>query len=162
QDWRGCVVRTSAVLSALASIALLVLLGQDFLLYDKVSKQTPLAALGVALVVLAILALIVLAIRSAVAPVRGTDFQSARGEADGLEIRPPGRTLYVYGSELLLVLLFVHLKLNVPWLFGTWGAKYWTLLVMALAYVDVGLGELFDRRGLRVLAGPLQRTGLFL
>ena len=33
---------------------------------------------------------------------------------------------------------------------------------MALAYVGVGLGEYFHRRGLSVLAGPLQRTGLFL
>jgi hypothetical protein len=139
--WQGCVLRMSAILSTLAPLVLLVLLGQEFLLYDKVSKQTPLAALEVALVILAVVALIVLALRSALTH---------------------GRTLYVYGSELLLVLLFVHLKLNVPVLFGTWGARYWTLFVMALAYVGVGLGELFERRGLRVLAGPLQRTGLFL
>jgi hypothetical protein len=33
---------------------------------------------------------------------------------------------------------------------------------MALAFLGVGLSELFQRRGLRVLAEPLQRTGLFL
>jgi hypothetical protein len=146
--WRDCGVRTSAILSALAPLVLLVLLGQEFLLYDQASKQTPLAGLEVALVVLAVVVLLILAIRSALTRTGGT--------------APGWRTLYVYGSELLLVLLFIHLKLNVVWLFGNWGAKYWTLMVMALAYIGVGLGELFERRGLRVLAGPLQRTGLFL
>jgi hypothetical protein len=33
---------------------------------------------------------------------------------------------------------------------------------MAIAFAGVGLGELFERRSLRVLSGPLNRTGLFL
>jgi hypothetical protein len=138
----------AAVLAGLAVLILLLLLGQEFLLYDRVSKRTPLTSLEAALVTLAVLALVYLAIRAAV--------------VGPIEQPPGGRTFYVYGGEVLLVLLFVHLKLSVPELFGTWGGKYWTLLVMALAYVGVGLGEYFHRRGLRLLAGPLWRTGLFL
>jgi hypothetical protein len=146
--WRACGGRVATVLAGLAALSLLVLLGQEFKLYDKLTKHTPLTGPEVALAVLAVLALIYLALRSALA-----------SPPD----QPTGRrTLYVYGGELLLVLLFVHLKLNVPALFGTWGVKYWTLFVMALAYVGVGLGEYFQRRGVPVLAGPLQRTGLFL
>jgi hypothetical protein len=146
--WRACGARVSRVLAGLAVLALLVLLGQEFKLYDKLTKHTPLNGAEVALGVLAVLALVYLALRSALA-----------AAPDG---SPGRRTLYVYGGELLLVLLFVHLKLNVPALFGTWGAKYWTLFVMAVAYLGVGLGEYFQRRGVAVLAGPLQRTGLFL
>lgn len=146
--WRDCGRRVAALLGGLAMLALLLLLGQEFALYDKASRHTPLTGAEVALVTLAVLTLIYLAIRSAVS--------APSGQTDGW------RTLYVYGAELLLVLLFVHVKLNVPALFGTWGAKYWTLFVMALAYVGVGLSEFFHRRGLTVLAGPLQRTGLFL
>src|SRR5262249_50737228 len=73
-----------------------------------------------------------------------------------------GRMLYVYACELLLVFLFLHLKLTRPDWFGTFGAKYWTFLIMALAFLGVGLGEFFHRRGLHVLAQPLQSTGVFL
>jgi hypothetical protein len=40
--------------------------------------------------------------------------------------------------------------------------KFWTFIVMLLAFVGVGLAELFARRGLRVLARPLHRTGVLL
>jgi hypothetical protein len=33
---------------------------------------------------------------------------------------------------------------------------------LRIAFLGVGLSEFFERRGLRVLAGPLQRTGVFL
>jgi hypothetical protein len=145
--WRRAARRTSVGLSILGVISLVVLLGQEFVGYDKVVKQTPLTGVEVVLGLAGVLGLVYVALRSA------------------LERGPAGlgrRRLLVYGSELLLVALFVHLKLNVPWLFGTWGAKYWPVLVMVLAYLGVGLGEFFQCRGLPVLAGPLERTGLFL
>ena len=72
------------------------------------------------------------------------------------------RKLYVYGGELLLVLLLVHLRLTMPFLFTGLLAPYYSLIVMALAFVGVGLAEFFQRRNLPVLAEPLARTGLFL
>src|SRR5262249_49959705 len=53
-------------------------------------------------------------------------------------------------------------RLNVPGLFGTFGAKYWTMIVMAISFLGVGLSEFFKRKNLPVLAEPLQRTGIFL
>jgi hypothetical protein len=46
-------------------------------------------------------------------------------------------------------------------MFGTLQA-YWPYIVMAIAFAGVGVGELFQRAGLRVLAEPFQRTGGFL
>jgi hypothetical protein len=59
-------------------------------------------------------------------------------------------------------LAFANLRLNVPELFSGALARYWTLMVLVLAFAGVGLSEYFERRGLRVLAGPLQRTAVFL
>jgi hypothetical protein len=70
--------------------------------------------------------------------------------------------MYVYAGEVLLVLLGVHLRLTVPILFRGLLVPYYALIVMGIAFLGVGLSELFERRGLRVLAEPLERTGLFL
>lgn len=72
------------------------------------------------------------------------------------------RSGYVYASEALLALTFVHLRLTAPWLFGGVLAQYWPLLVMGLAFAGVALSELFRRRHAPVLAEPLMRTGIFL
>ena len=40
--------------------------------------------------------------------------------------------------------------------------KYWTFIVMLLAFVGVGLAELFARRGLRVLAAAHAAQGVLL
>src|SRR5262249_14202587 len=61
-----------------------------------------------------------------------------------------------------LVVLFAHLRLNVPELFTGALARYWTVVVMGIAFLGVGLSELFSRRGLAILAVPLQRTALLL
>jgi hypothetical protein len=102
-------------------------------------------------VAVALAVLITLSIRSALRPVR-----------DPLGPQKSGRTAYVYLAEGLLALLFVHFRLNVPEIFVGQAARYWTFAVMALAFVGVGLGEYFERRGTRVLADPLRRTGVLL
>jgi hypothetical protein len=69
---------------------------------------------------------------------------------------------YVYGAELLVVLTLVHLRLTMLWLFGGFFRAWWPLVVMLLAFAGVGLSELFRRGGKRVLAEPLERTGILL
>jgi hypothetical protein len=81
---------------------------------------------------------------------------------DVLGLSERGRGLYVYAIEGLLVLLFLHVRLNVPELFTGWAGKFWPIIVMVIAFVGVGLGEWFERLGTPVLAEPLRRTGLFL
>jgi hypothetical protein len=143
--------RLGPVLGVLASLMLVVLLGQELRLYDQATRRTPMALPAVVVVLVGYVLLMVAAIRFAVLPGR-----------DPLGLSERGRTAYVYAAEVLLVLLFVHVRLNVPELFTGFAARYWTLLVMLIAYASVGLGEFFERRRLSVLAEPLRRTGVFL
>jgi hypothetical protein len=49
-----------------------------------------------------------------------------------------------------------------PWLFHGRIRQYWPYILMAIAFAGVGVGELLQRRGVRVVSDPLQRTGSFL
>lgn len=72
------------------------------------------------------------------------------------------RSAYVYAAEVLLAITFLHLRLTMPWLFGGMLAQYWPLLIMALAFAGVAVGELLRRREVLVVSAPLLRTGVFL
>jgi hypothetical protein len=85
-----------------------------------------------------------------------------RPQYDPLHVPENKRGMYVYASEVLLMLAFMHLRLTMPRLFGGAFTQYWPLVVMGLAFGGVALAELFQRRGSRVLASPLFRTGVFL
>jgi hypothetical protein len=150
-DWVRCTRRFGPILGLLASLTLLLLLVQEFRLYDPATRRTPMLGLEILVVIAALVTLMVSGIRFAVVPGR-----------DPFGLSELGRTLYVYAVELLLVLLFLHVRLNVPELFRGWAAKYWTVIVMLIAFIGVALSEFFERRKLSVLAGPLQRTGVFL
>jgi hypothetical protein len=149
--WAECGRRMGPVLGAAALGVLFVVLAQEFLLYDKDVRRTPMADWAVAVVAAALAGLMAAQVRFAVRP-----------ERDPFGLSEPRRTLYVYAAEVLLLALFLHVRLNMPWLFGGYFVKYWTFLVMGVAFVGVGLAEFFRRRGLPVLAGPLHNTGVFL
>jgi hypothetical protein len=83
-------------------------------------------------------------------------------ERDPLALTEQGRMGYVYAAQVVGALLFAHIYLSHPSLFTGRLRAYWPYIVMAIAFAGVGVGELFQRRGLRVLAEPLQRTGGFL
>src|SRR6185437_11027448 len=150
-EWVRWGRRFGPMLGVLASLTLLVLLVQEFRLYDAATRRTPMAWPAVLIVLAALVTLMVSGILFAVVPGR-----------DPFGLSERGRTLYVYTVELLLVLLFIHLRLTVPQLFHGWLSRYWTFVVMLIAFLGVGLSEFFERRKLRVLADPLQRTGVFL
>jgi hypothetical protein len=69
---------------------------------------------------------------------------------------------YVYAAEVMLALLFLHVRLTLPWLFTGFIERYWPLAVMVIAYFGVVTSEALRRRKLLVLAQPLERTGVFL
>jgi hypothetical protein len=69
---------------------------------------------------------------------------------------------YVYGAELMLTLLFMHIRLTMPWLFHGFFEDYWPLVLMAIAFLGVVASESLRRRELLVLAKPIERTGAFL
>jgi len=63
---------------------------------------------------------------------------------------------------VLLGLLFLHIRITLPWLFTGFFMRYWPFLVMLIAFVGVGLSEIFHRQQRRILAEPLERTGALL
>lgn len=81
---------------------------------------------------------------------------------DPLSLSERRRGAYVYVAEVLLVLLFMHIRLTMPWLFRGFFQRYWPLAVLAIAYAGVAISELLRRRKITVLAIPIERTGAFL
>ncbi len=150
-EWVRCARRSGLTLGILASLVLLVLLVQEFRLYDVATGRTPMLAAEIVVVIAALVALMVSGIRFAVIP-----------DSDPFGLSESGRTLFVYAVEVLLILLFLHLRLTVPELFRGWLNRYWMFIVMLIAFAGVGLSEFFERRRLRVLSEPFQRTGVFL
>jgi hypothetical protein len=172
--WSECGRRIGPWLGLLACVVLGAVLVQETIFYDgyvaiarlvgtmlkvegaadmkPVLPVEPMAGEAIAIVGCAIVALIVAGLRFAVLPGH-----------DPLGLSERGRTAYVYAAEVLLVLLFVHFKLTMPGLFrqGLF-IQYWPFVLMAIAFLGVGLSEYFRRRKLRVLAEPLEWTGGFL
>jgi hypothetical protein len=143
--------RLAPVLGLAASAVVAVVLLLEGLAFDAVSKHTPLGWLEILTVLAALAGLVTAGIAFAVVP-----------WADPFRLSERRRPYFVYGAELMLVFLFLHLRFNVPELFRLINVEYWTFCVMFVAFVGVGLSEFFHRRKLHVLASPLQRTGIFL
>lgn len=87
---------------------------------------------------------------------------AVRPARDPLKLSERGRATYVYLAEVLLALLFMHIRLTMPWLFTGFFERYWPLAVVSIAYVGVALSEALRRQGLMVLARPIERTGALL
>ncbi|MBV9958952.1 MAG: hypothetical protein JO360_11055, partial [Acidobacteria bacterium] len=87
---------------------------------------------------------------------------AVKPEHDPLELSESGRMKYVYVAEVLLALLFMHIRLTMPWLFTGFFEQYWPLVIVFLAFLGVGLSEALRRQGVLVVARPLERTGAFL
>jgi hypothetical protein len=151
--WSQVGRRLATPLGITACVLLLLLLIQEFVFYDARAdvRTTPLAGYAVGLVAVAVGLLLIGALTFAVSPRR-----------DLLQLSERGRTLYVYAVEILICLLLVHLRLNIPDINLGAYSRYWPFIIMGVAFAGVGLSELAQRRGLRVLADPLQRTALFL
>lgn len=149
--WAAAVRRVAGGLFPVAAAAVVTLLLQQVLVFDPVTRRTPLALPAVLAGLGGIAALVVLSFRFAVTPA-----------ADPYRLPDARRGGYVYLAELFLVLFFVHVRLNLPEVFVGQMVRYWTFLVMLLAFVWVGLADLFERRRAVVLARPMRRTGVLL
>jgi hypothetical protein len=151
ESWATCGERLGPRLGLAAVFVVLVVLGQELVLYDPPVRAAPTAPWAIGMVALTLIGLSAAAITFAVQP-----------RLDPLGLSEQRRPLYVYGAEVVLVLLFLHARLTMPFLFGGFLARHWIFVIMFLAFAGVGLAEFFQRRNLPVLAGPLQRTGVFL
>jgi hypothetical protein len=83
-------------------------------------------------------------------------------QRDPLRLEERGRMRYVYVAEALLALLFMHIRLTMPWLFSGFFERYWPLVVVGIAYLGVATSEALRRQKLMVLARPVERTGALL
>ncbi len=81
---------------------------------------------------------------------------------DPLGLSERGRTAYVYAAEILLALLFAHIRLTKPEWFHGWFERYWPLVVMGIAFIGAAVGEAFRRGRRAVLGNPLENTGALL
>jgi len=81
---------------------------------------------------------------------------------DPLALSERGRMRYVYVAEVMLALLFLHVRLTMPWLFTGFIERFWPVVVMSIAFFGVVTSEALRRRNVLVLAQPLERTGAFL
>ena len=81
---------------------------------------------------------------------------------DPLNLEERKRALYIYGIEGLIALLFLHLRVTLPFLFTGLFQQYWTMIVMAIAFTGVGISEWFKRRQIQYLADPFEKTGALL
>jgi hypothetical protein len=105
--------------------------------------------------VIAVIAGLVLAIASFLA-------FALRPAFDPLGMPEKTRGLYVYLAEIVELLLALHVRATMPWLFSGLITQYWPILLVGLAFAATAAGEVFERRRLLVLARPLGRTGIFL
>jgi len=149
-EWTRAAQKLLPLLAGLAAALFLVVLGIEtwqFLHTGSAGILWPaLVAVALALSLLAVAAL-----AAAVLPGR-----------DPLQLSERGKTAYVYAAEVLLGLLFLHIRVSLPQLFSGWFAQFWPLIVMAIAFIGVGFSEFCRRRRLTVLAEPLERTGALL
>jgi hypothetical protein len=150
-DWRGLSRKAAPVLGLIACVAIVPVILLEAIAFDRQTMRSALGGWEVSAVLLALVGLMIAGIAFAVVP-----------WADPFGLSEKRRRYYVYASELLLVFLFLHLRLNVPDLFRLFSGKYWTFAVMVIAFVGVGLSEFFRRRKLEVLSEPLRRSGVFL
>ncbi|MCI0705764.1 MAG: hypothetical protein L0241_32285 [Planctomycetia bacterium] len=154
ENWRVPMRGVVGWAAVSAFVVLCVNLLQQVPVYDPNPevRRTPLSRLEALTMLAGIGGLIVLALRFAL-----------KEEHDPFELRPTRRTIYVYTAEVLIVLFFLQVRYNVPELCRKELAKLWTFIVMALAYIGIGLAEFFERRRkIPVLAIPLRRTGVLL
>lgn len=149
-EWTAAAQKLVPLLAAATGFALVAVLAVEIGSFDGV--RTSMHWMAIAAVAAALVGLAAGGIVCAIIPGR-----------DPFELSDRGRTAYVYLAEVLLIILFVHLRLCVPALFQLhiW-QTFWPIIMLVLAFAGVGLGQIFRRQERIVLAEPLENTGAFL
>jgi hypothetical protein len=146
-DWHIAARRAAGITAVAAGVALVFVLGQELTLFVP-GVGVPLAVSQIVAVSVVLAALAVGLFSLALFPAH-----------DPLGLSEDDRMYYVYAGEAVAALLFAHLYLVQPHFFDETLRPYWPYIIVALAFGGVGLGELFQRSGVRVLGKPLQQTG---
>jgi hypothetical protein len=149
-EWTRAAQRLVPLITVVAVTLVFVVLGMEVAAYAR-DGLVPISLPALVAVALALGGLAAAALVSALVPGR-----------DPLGLSERGRTLYVYAAEALAALLFLHIRVTMSWLFQGWFLRFWPITVMVIAFVGVGLAEVFQRRRQRVLSEPLETTGALL
>jgi hypothetical protein len=149
-DWTGAARACVPWLLGAGSVALFFCLGTE-VLYQLDFGAVLINPIALSAIGLTLLASVVTCVMFALSP-----------NHDPLNLSERGRMRYVYVAEVMLALLFLHVRLTMPWLFTGFIERHWPLVVMSLAFFGVVTSEALRRRNLLVLAQPLERTGAFL
>lgn len=149
--WRQAVRRITVANGAAALLSLALVLLLEWSLFDAGHGVAGIAGPQIFAVAAVLAGLVAALISLALLP-----------QHDPLAFGEDERMWYVYTAEVVAALLFAHLYMTMPQLFSGVLREYWAYIVVVIAFVGVGVGELFRRWGVRVLAEPLGRTGAFL
>jgi hypothetical protein len=149
-EWTRAAAQLLPSLTGIAAALILVALGIEVAEYVQ-THHVAISPAAIAAVAVALAGLAAAALVAALVPGR-----------DPLGLSERGRTVYVYAAEALAALLFLHIRVTMDWLFRGWFLRFWPLIVMLIAFIGVGLSELFQRRRQRVLSEPLETTGALL
>jgi len=147
-EWAGSIVVPWLVgLSILVGV---LFVGIEFQLH-WVNRSIPFDAYTVTCMILSLLIAGGLCLAAALLPGR-----------DPLGLSERGREAYVYAAQAILVLMIVHLRISLPFLFSGWLQSIWPLLAVAIGFSGIAFAEWSQRRGLHVLANPLRNSGSLL
>jgi len=145
-----------SISAALPALLIAGFVALTFSLSSELSDQLSFGSVVIS--PLALIAIAAVLITAAVVPV----WFAISPSRDPLSLSERGRMKYVYVAELMLALLFLHVRLTMPWLFTGFFERYWPFIAMAIAFAGVLVSEALRRRNLLVLAQPIERTGAFL
>jgi hypothetical protein len=149
-SWWSSARRATAVLVCASLVSLLAVLVLEVITF-RPDIGAPVEPSQIAAVAVVLVGLIATLISLAVLPGR-----------DPLALTERGRMGYVYAAQVVSGLLFAHVFLTNPELFQGHLRDYWPYIVLFIAFAGIGVGTLFERLQLRVLAEPFQRSGAFM
>jgi hypothetical protein len=149
-EWTRAASRLVPGIAAITGVALIIVLGHEVNHFVQTGNSGVLWP-AILTVAVAVGGLAVAALAAAILPGR-----------DPFGLSERGRQVYVYAAEVLIGLLFVHIRVTMPWLFRGWFVQFWPIIVMVIAFVGVGLSEWFRSRRQQILSEPLERTGALL
>ena len=149
ENWRTAIQKILPWLMGIGLVTSLFIIGLEATVLQPARTREEYVAVGIVAGALILFAGLCLA--AALIPGR-----------DPLRLSESRKTLWVYAAEGLLALLFLHLRLALPWLFAGIFQAYWPFFILLLAFAGLGLAELFRRQNRPILSVPLENTGIWL
>ncbi|MGA2496782.1 MAG: hypothetical protein ABSH20_03530 [Tepidisphaeraceae bacterium] len=148
-EWTAAAKSVIPFLGAATGLCLLATFICEFINYQPAPVHPIMAWPAFLLVGAAILGLAVLSMLCAFRP-----------EFDPLSLSDRARGKYVYAAEILFTLAFIHIRLIHPeWFSHRFFARFWPIILLAVAFTNAGVSEVLRRRLRTALAEPFTNVG---